>query len=62
MNDLITTEIFKYLWQSKSNPIKRDVVYQIKSKGGLGIFNVFLKAKCILTSTFFKAILIFSGK
>ena len=56
-SDSITTEIFKYLWQSKSNPIKRDVVYQIKSKGGLGIFNVFLKAKCILTSTFLKQFL-----
>ena len=50
-SDLLTTEIFNYLWQSKLNPIKRDAVYQIKSKGGLGIFNVFLKAKCILTST-----------
>ena len=55
--NLITKEIFEYLWQSKLNPIKRDVVYQSKSKGGLGIFNVFLKAKCILTSTFLKQFL-----
>ena len=55
---LIQKEIFEYLWQSKANPIKREVVYQSKTKGGLGIFNVFLKTQCILTSTFLKHFLV----
>ena len=50
----ILKEIFEYLWQSKLNRIKREVVYQSKTKGGLDILNVYLKAKGILTSTFLK--------
>ena len=53
----ILKEIFEYLWQSKLNPIKRGAIYQSKSKGGLGIFDVYFKAKCILTSTFLKQFL-----
>ena len=50
----ILKEIFEYLWQSKLNRIKREVIYQSKTKGGLDILNVYLKAKSILTSTFLK--------
>ena len=39
------------------NPVKRGAIYQSKSKGGLGIFDVYFKAKCILTSTFLKQFL-----
>ena len=52
--NLITKEIFEFLWKSKLNPIKRDVVYQEKIKGGLGVFNVLLKSQCIIASTFLK--------
>ena len=51
---LINKEIFGYLWLSKLNPIKRDVVYQSKLKGGLEIYNVFYKCQSIFTSTFLK--------
>ena len=51
---LIHKEIFEYLWQSKGNPIKRDVIHQDTINGGLGIYNVLIKSECILTSTFLK--------
>ena len=41
---LIHKEIFEYLWQSKSNPIKRDVIHQDTINGGLGIYNVLIKS------------------
>ena len=40
--------------QSRLNSVKRDVICQSKTQGGLLIFNMYLKAKCILTSTFLK--------
>ena len=55
---LIHKEIFEYLWQSKSNPIKRDVVHQETINGGLGICNILIKSECILTSTFLKHFLV----
>ena len=51
-SNLIHKEIFEFLWKSKLNPIKRDVIFQDKTKGGLGVFNVSLKSQCILASTF----------
>ena len=54
---LINTEIFKFLWQSKYNPIKRETLFQSKYEGGLGIFNVFYKAQSIYASTFLKQFL-----
>ena len=53
-SNLMNKEIFKYLWKSKLNPIKRDVVYQDKTKGGLGVSNVLLKSQCLIASTFLK--------
>ena len=54
---LINTEIFKFLWQSKYNPIKRETLFQSKYEGGLGIFNVFYQAQSIYASTFLKQFL-----
>ena len=54
---LISKEIFEYLWISKLNPIKRDVLYQSKTSGGLGIFNVLVKSQSIMASTFLKQFL-----
>ena len=56
-SNFINKEIFEYLWQSKLNPIKRDVVYQDKTKGGLGVLNVFIKSQSIIASTFLKQFL-----
>ena len=55
---LIHKEIFSYLWLSKYNPIKRDVVHQGKYSGGLGIFNVFYKSQSLLVTTILKQFLI----
>ena len=49
---LINKELFPFLWNSKYNPVQRDVIYQSRSSGGLGLFNVFHKAQSIMTSTF----------
>ena len=54
---LINKEIFHFLWQSKYNPIKREVLYQKKHEGGLGILCVFYKAQSIFASTFLKQFL-----
>ena len=49
---LISKEFFQFLWQSNYNPIKREVLYQSKDDGGLGIFNVFLSHKEFLQQRF----------
>ena len=48
---LINTEIFKFIWNSNSNPIKREVINRNKDKGGLGLLNIYYKAKSIFIST-----------
>ena len=54
---LINKEIFTFLWLSKYNPIKREVLYQDKSSGGLGLLNVYSKSQSIFISTFIKQFL-----
>ena len=49
---LINKEIFRFLWLSNLNPIKRDFLYQSKLKGGLEISNVSHKSQSILASIF----------
>ena len=39
----------------KNNPIKRSTLTQPKERGGLGLIDIALKSKCILTSTFIKS-------
>ena len=48
---LINREIFHFIWGSYSNPLKRDVLYNDKSNGGLGLLNIFEKSKSILVRT-----------
>ena len=48
---LINREIFYFIWGSYSNPLKRDVLYNHKSNGGIGLINIFQKSKSILVST-----------
>ena len=54
---LINTVIFRFIWNSNANPIKRDVLYSPKLKGGIGLINIELKAKAILTATSMKILL-----
>ena len=56
-SNLINKEIFPYLWNSKYNPIRREVLYQSKLSGGLEIINIFFKAQSIMSSTFLKQFL-----
>ena len=52
---LINTEIFCYIWGSyNSKPIKREVMYKSKDKGGIGLLNILKKSKSILASTVLK--------
>ena len=52
---LINKEIFKFIWGSHTNPIKRDVLYNSKWYGGLGLFNIYKKAKSIFVCTVIKS-------
>ena len=54
---LINGEIFKFLWGSQANPIKREVLYNSRKNGGLGLLDIYKKSKSILTSTTIKTFL-----
>ena len=54
---LINGEIFRFLWGSQTNPIKREVLYNNRKNGGLGLLNIYQKSKSILTSTTMKTFL-----
>ena len=55
---LINKEIFSFLWGSCTNPIKREVLYNKRINGGLGLLNIYQKSKSILTSTTIKSFLL----
>ena len=54
---LINAVIFRFIWNSGANHIKRDVLYGPKLNGGIGLINIALKAKAILTATSLKLLL-----
>ena len=54
---LINDVIFRFIWNSGANHIKRDVLCSPKLNGGIGLFNITLKAKAILTATSLKMLL-----
>ena len=47
----IVTDIISFIWKPNYNPISRDVLYNHKLKGGIGLINVFIKAKSMYTAT-----------
>ena len=55
---LINGEIFTFIWGSAANPIKREVLYNKRANGGLGLLNVYQKAKSIFVSTIVKSFLL----
>ena len=55
---LINGEIFTFIWGSAANPIKREVLYNKRVNGGLGLLNVYQKAKSIFVSTIVKSFLL----
>ena len=51
---LIENEFLNFIWKRNYRPIKRDVLYNPKIHGGLGLVNIFLKAKSIFVATTLK--------
>ena len=51
----ITTEIISFIWKPNYNPISRNVLYNPKIKGGIGLIDVLLKAKSIFIATIIKS-------
>ena len=58
----MNTNIFQYIWNSKANPLKRDVLYMKRNEGGIGLINIHVKAKSIFVNTIMKIFLISSIK
>ena len=55
---IINTEIYKFLWNKyKTNPIKREVLNRNKLQGGIGLLNVFFKARSIFVNSLIKVFL-----
>ena len=50
----INSHIFPYIWNSKLNPLKRDILYNKKDAGGINLLNVFYKAKSIYAKSFLR--------
>ena len=50
----INTEIFGFIWKPRYNPIARNVLYNPKNSGGIGLINVLSKAESIFTATIIK--------
>ena len=53
--------IFPYIWNSKSDPLKRDVLCNRKEVGGINLLNVHIKATSIFTKSFIRSFM-FSGE
>ena len=51
---VIINEIFSFIWKRNYNPISRNILYNHKLKGGIGLIDLFLKAKSIYTATIIK--------
>ena len=54
---LINDVIYRFIWNSGANHIKRDTLCSPKLNGGIGLINIALKAKAILTATSLKILL-----
>ena len=57
MSKLINKELFGFLWKYNYDPIKRNVLCNPKVNGGIGIIDVFCKAKSIFNATVIKRFL-----
>ena len=54
---LFNQEIFYFIWGSRTNPIKRDTLYNNKYNGGIGLINIEMKCKSILVCDVIKRFL-----
>ena len=46
--------IFSFIWNGKYNPVKREILYLLKNKGGLGVHNIQHKCNSVLLKSFLK--------
>ena len=53
----INIEIYRFIWGSNRDPIERDILYNLKVHGGIGLINIFTTAKSIFLSTTLKMIM-----
>ena len=53
----INISVFKYIWNSNTNPLKRDELYKKRNEGGLGLINIHIKAQSIFVNTMIKMFL-----
>ena len=52
---LINKEIYKFIWNHYNvNPIKREILNRSKQQGGIGLLNIYYKAKSIFVGTIVK--------
>ena len=58
MSKLMNKEIFGFMWKQNYDPIKRNVLCNPKINGGIGIVDIFCKAKSIFTATVIKRFLL----
>ena len=54
---LINASVFRYIWNANYDPLKRDTLYKKRDEGGIGLFNIYVKAKSIFVSTNLKVFL-----
>ena len=54
MSKLINKEMFGFIWKYNYDPIKRDVLCNSKVNGGIGVIDIYIKAKSIFTATVIK--------
>ena len=53
----INVHLFKFIWRSKVEPIARSTLNLDKTKGGLSVFNIFLKSECLFACRMIKQFL-----
>ena len=54
---MIEKEIYRFIWNSNKDSIQRDVLCSSKENGGIGLINIFTKAKSILIATTIKILM-----
>ena len=54
---IINKEVYKFIWNSNTEFLSRETLCNTRDNGGLGLINIFLKAKSIFTATNLKCLM-----
>ena len=57
ISKIINKDVYKFIWNSNSEFLSRETLCNSKDNGGIGLINIFLKAKSIFTATTLKFLL-----